>query len=130
MALIDTLDKAIFQVSSKDTEEGFQIVVKIQREVLEQETELIDQAITDFTFEVLLPIRYPFIDPQIMCLSSFAHSFLSLDDGRDIFNEVVGEQGWRVGFKLQTLIQLLPDFIQEMAIIEDNLHVIGCFHLG
>jgi len=65
-----------------------------------------------------------------MCLSSFAHSFLSLDDGRDIFNEVVGEQGWRVGFKLHTLIQLLPNFIQDMAIIEDNLHVIGCFHLG
>lgn len=65
-----------------------------------------------------------------MCQSSFAHSFLSLDDGRDIFNEVVGEQGWKVGFKLNTLIQLLPDFIMDMAVIEDNLHMIGIFHLG
>ena len=65
-----------------------------------------------------------------MCQSSFAHSFLWLDDGRDIFNEVVGEQGWKVGFKLNTLIQLLPDFIMDMAVIEDNLHVIGIFHLG
>jgi hypothetical protein len=33
------------------------------RAVLELETDLIDPAISDFAFEVLLPIKYPFIDP-------------------------------------------------------------------
>jgi len=28
------------------------------------------------------------------------------------------------------LVQLIPDFIQDMAILEDDMHVVGTFHLG
>lgn len=105
-------------------------MIRMTRQAMEIETDLIDSSIKAFEFEIMLPIKYPFIDPQIFCHTNFAHQFLSLSDGRDIFNEVVGEQGWRVGFKLYTLVQLLPEFIQDMAVIEDNLHVIGQFHLG
>jgi len=55
---------------------------------------------------------------------------LSLNDGRDLFNEVVGAQGWRIGHKLYTLIQLLPEFVQDMIVMIDNLQIVGQFHLG
>lgn len=55
---------------------------------------------------------------------------LALDDGRDLFSEVVGEGGWKVGHKLYSLIQLIPEFIAEMYLVETDYYVIGTFHLG
>ena len=55
---------------------------------------------------------------------------LSLNDGRDLFSEVVGEGGWKVGHKLYSLIQLIPEFIAEMYLIENDYYIIGTFHLG
>lgn len=91
MALVDKLDKSIYDISTRDAQEGLYISIRMKRSAIELSTNLIDPAITEFAFEILLPIKYPFVDPQILCLSNFAHSFLSLDDGRDIFNEVVGD---------------------------------------
>ena len=63
----------------------------MNRAGLDVSTELIDDLIQTFEFEIFLPVKYPFVDPQIMCLTKFSHSFLSMTDGRDIFNEIVGE---------------------------------------
>jgi hypothetical protein len=35
----------------------------MKRAAMELSTDLIDPAITEFAFEVLLPIKYPFVDP-------------------------------------------------------------------
>jgi len=55
---------------------------------------------------------------------------LKLTDQRDLFHEIVGEGGWKVGHKLYTMIHLIPEFIQEMYLIEDDLYTVGIFHLG
>ena len=55
---------------------------------------------------------------------------LTITDGRDLFSEVVGEGGWKVGHKLYSLIQLIPEFIQEMYLVDDDLYTVGTFHLG
>jgi ubiquitin-protein ligase len=104
MALVTKLDKDMYQINVKETSFGHQIMIRMARDVMEIETDLIDSNLKSFDFEILLPPKYPFLDPQIMCHTDFAHKFLSLNDGRDIFNEVVGDQGWRVGFKLYTLV--------------------------
>lgn len=109
--MIDLLDTKLYKVTKKSSKEGYSIRIKISRTALDFNTELIDSAITSFDFEILLTPKYPFVDPQVLCHSKFAHPFLSLNDGRDLFNEVVGSQGWRVGFKLQGLVQLLPEFV-------------------
>jgi len=67
-------------------------------------TQLLDQKHQTFEFEMLLPNKYPFTDPQILCHTDFAHPMLSLSDGRDLFNEVVGRDGWKIGHKLYSLI--------------------------
>jgi ubiquitin-protein ligase len=41
----------------------------------------------NFVFDILLDHRYPFYQPQIFCRSVFSHP--PLNDGRDIFSEVV-----------------------------------------
>ena len=41
---------------------------------------------------------------------------LCINDKRDIFWEV-GDGGWMVGHKLYSLIQVIPEFIQEMYLI-------------
>ena len=55
---------------------------------------------------------------------------LCITDKRDLFSEVVGEGGWKVGHKLYSLIQIIPEFIQEMYLIEDDLYTVGQYHLG
>ena len=55
---------------------------------------------------------------------------LAITDRRDLLEEVIGEGGWKVGHKLYSLIQMLPEFIQEMYLVEDDLYTIGKFHLG
>ena len=84
----------------------------------------------EYEFEVLMSNKYPFRDPQVFCNTKFTHPMLCITDRRDIFGEVVGEGGWKVGHKLYSLIQLIPEFIQEMYLIEDDLYQVGTFHLG
>ena len=55
---------------------------------------------------------------------------LCISDKRDLFAEVIGEGGWKVGHKLYSMIQLIPEFISEMYLIEDDLYTIGQYHLG
>ena len=93
-------------------------------------SELVNPEIERYDFEIILSNKYPFRDPQVLCHTEFAHQMLSLNDGRDLFGEVVGEGGWKVGHKLYSLIQLIPEFIADMYLIEDDLHIIGTFHLG
>ena len=67
-----------------------------------------------------------------MCHTQFAKATLSLNDGRDLFKEVVGEGGWSVeiGHKVYSIIKLIPEFIAEMYALETDFHVVGIFHLG
>lgn len=74
--------------------------------------------------------KYPFRDPQVFCHTEFTHPMLTITDGRDLFNEIVGEGGWKVGHKIYSLIRLIPEFIQEMMLVEDDLYTVGRFHLG
>jgi len=104
LALLDKLDKRLYVYQAKQTEQGLSLFIRMSRMALGTEVAGLDPALKTFDFEILLPIKYPFIDPQIMCHTSFSHVFLSLNDGRDLFNEVVGSEGWRVGFKIFTLI--------------------------
>lgn len=91
---------------------------------------MLDENIECFNFEIILPPGYPFSEPQVLCHTKFAHDLLNLTDGRDLFREIVGHDPWQVGNKIVSLVQMIPDFIQDMAILEDDIHVVGTFHLG
>jgi len=47
-------------------------------------------------------------------LTNFAHRSLSLADGRNLFDEVVGENGWKNDLPLYKVIYLLPEFVEDM----------------
>lgn len=70
--------------------------------------------ITTLKFEIQLENRYPCCDPQIFVLTNFAHRSLSLADGRNLFDEVVGENGWKNDLPLYKVIYLLPEFVEDM----------------
>lgn len=74
--------------------------------------------------------KYPFRNPQVLCHTLFTHPMINISDNRDLFSEVVGEGGWKIGHKLYSLIQLIPEFIREMYMLEDDLYTVGRFHLG
>jgi len=105
---------------------GLVVKVEVKRSTI---SESYDNAANSFKFDILLPRRYPFCDPQVTCLSDFADPALSLTDGRDLFNEICGDE-WKIGHKLHSLIQFLPVFVNEMLSIRDSLRVVGTFHLG
>jgi len=103
------------------------LVIKV--EVKTDASQAQNGGISSFKFEILLSRRYPFCDPRVTCLTDFAHEGLSLTDGRDLFNEIVGDE-WKIGHKLYSLISFFPVFIHEMLSIKDELRVVGTFHLG
>lgn len=93
-------------------------------------SELKDPQIDHYLFQIVMSPKYPFRDPTILCLTDFGHPLVCLTDGRDLFHEIVGEGGWQIGHKLYTLVQLLPEFIHEMLLLDDDIHVVGTFHLA
>lgn len=110
---------------------GLLVKVEVKRSTIsESESDAANNSgINAFKFEILLPRRYPFCDPQVTCQTDFADPALSLTDGRDLFNEIVGDE-WKIGHKLHSLIEFLPVFIHEMLDISNTLRVVGTFHLG
>jgi ubiquitin-protein ligase len=84
---------------------------------------------SSFEFKIRLTVRWPFVDPQIyLCQNNWPRH---LADGRDLFNEVVGQGGWKKNHTISTLVTLMPEFIEEILDMEeDRDHVIGKFHLG
>ena len=44
-----------------------------------------------YEFEILMTNDYPQVYPQILCHTSINSAFMSLNDGRDLFCEVLGE---------------------------------------
>ena len=82
-------------------------------------------------FEIVLSNKYPFRDPSVFCLTKFSHSMVTLTDRRDIFKDIIGDVEWRIGHKIYSLIQMIPDFIQDVYLMEDEeLTNVGTFHLG
>jgi hypothetical protein len=54
-----------------------------------------------------------------------------MNDGRDIFQDILGEEvSWPVGSKIYAIVQLFADFVEDMVAKEENLRVMGKFHLG
>jgi hypothetical protein len=53
-----------------------------------------------------------------------------ITDNRDLYNEVIGEGGNKVGHTFASIALLLPEFILEMYSIKDNEEVIGTYHTG
>jgi hypothetical protein len=51
---------------------------------------------------------------------------LSLSDGRDLLKEVA-TTGWRVGYKLLNIVELLPAFVANIE-KDERLRVYGSFH--
>lgn len=78
-------------------------------------------------FKVTLPKEYPFRDPQITLTNQvFGNRMLSLDDGRDLLNEVC--QGpWNVGNKLAVILEKLPAFCERVQNMV-SLVPMGRFH--
>jgi len=94
------------------------------------QSSLANKDVKTYEFEILMSNKYPFRDPSVFCHTNFTHPMVCINDNRDLFKEVVGEGGWKVGHKLYSLIQLIPEFIQEMYLMEDDLYTVGTFHLG
>ena len=56
---------------------------------------------------------------------------ITLNDRRDLFRDIIGSGEWKIGHKIYTLVQMIPEFIQEIYMMEDDeLRNIGTFHLG
>lgn len=87
---------------SNDNMTGFSIHVSIKREAIP--SELKKENIEMYDFQILMSKKYPFRDPQVLCHTDFTHPMLTITDGRDLFRDVVGEGGWKVGHKLYSLI--------------------------
>ena len=86
-------------------------------------------------FEIVLENRYPVRDPQITCHTSFTDPVLSLADGRDLYTEIVGENGWQKKLDLFKVIFLLPDFVEDMLDLAQEPRTkleqcVGSFKLG
>ena len=63
--------------------------------------------------------KYPFEPPLIFCQTRFTHA-IDLYDGKDIYQDVVNGQEWKVGKNLHHLISLLPEFIESTKMAEDQ----------
>ena len=63
-----------------------------------------NEEIEEYEFELQMSNKYPFRDPSVICNTNFTHPMLCITDKRDLFSEVVGEGGWKVGHKLYSLI--------------------------
>ena len=75
--------------------------------------------------------KYPFRDPSLYCHTKFSHKMLTITDKRDLFKDVIGSGEWKIGHKIYTLVQMIPEFIQEVYLMEDDeLRNLGTFHLG
>jgi hypothetical protein len=84
---------------------------------------------SSFDFTIRLTSRWPFVDPQFYLSPGNVPSYLA--DGRDLYNEIVGQDGWKKNYSLTTLVTIFPDYIEEILNMEvDREHVIGRFHQG
>ena len=129
IAMLKHLNKNLFKIEqSNDAITGFSIHVTINKDAVQSELKKPD--VPEYEFEVLMSNKYPFREPSVLCHTQFTHPMLCITDKRDLFSEVVGEGGWKVGHKLYSLIQIIPEFIQEMYLIEDDLYTVGQYHLG
>ncbi len=123
-----------WRLSSCESLDGFSIFVEFAKRILKENVQAQVTA-EQIKFKILLEERYPFKDPQILCLTDFLNNeTFSISDGRDLFNEVVGQDGWKCDYPLYKLIWLLPDFVEEMLSLsqkkESKTHFVGTFHLG
>jgi hypothetical protein len=57
-------------------------------------TQKLSRNLHSITFEIILTHKYPYLAPQVVCLTPFAPQILSLCDGRDLFDEITGREGW------------------------------------
>ena len=64
-------------------------------------------------FEIYLDQKYPFSQPQIVCLTRFTR-VIDLYDGRDLYSEVLNGEDWRVARNLHEMISCLPDYIENV----------------
>jgi hypothetical protein len=90
----------------------------------------LDPNALSITFEVILTYRYPYRHPQVICLTPFGP--LSLCDGRDLFHEIVGKDGWKNDLHIFEILLFLPDFIEWLfeSPVSIMKEVVGTFHLG
>ena len=65
-----------------------------------------------------------------MCHTDFTDEKVVISDNRDLYDEVVGEGGWKLPHTIASVSKLLPEFILEMYTIKSNDDVIGTFQLG
>lgn len=90
-------------------------------------SELVDKKIDKYIFDILLDYKFPFQQPQIFCRTPFSNP--PLNDGRDLFNDVLRTQ-WKIAKKLYEIIQYIPEFISEVKISEEEGKLFGTFHVG
>ena len=81
-----------------------------------------------FEFDLKLTNRYPLVEPQLNLIT--ANLPLQLNDGRDLYNELVGKHGWKQECSVAQLIAQIPDFTAEILLSQATNLVIGKFHLG
>ena len=90
----------------------------------------LDSSTPSITFEIILTHRYPYRHPQVICLTPF--SPIALCDGRDLFHEIVGKDGWKKDLHISEILLFLPEFVEwlfgcPISILKE---VVGTFHLG
>jgi len=73
--------------------------------------ELLSFLTGQISFQIILTHKYPRSTPQIVCLTPFIPKVISLCDGRDLFDEVVGKGGWKDNYPIYFLCFLLFDFV-------------------
>ena len=103
IATLKHLNKDLFKIEqSNDAILGFSIHVTIDKSAVQ--SDLKKEHIEEYEFEILMSNKYPFREPSVLCHTKFTHPMLCITDHRDLFHEVVGEGGWKVGHKLYSLI--------------------------
>ena len=91
------LNKDHYQISqSEDPIIGFSVYVTVLKAAFAGKEDLIDPAIDEYEFEFVCSPKYPFRDPQILCHTDFTDEKVCITDNRDLYNEIIGEGGWKV----------------------------------
>lgn len=108
---------------------GIIVPVEIQRAAIK--SRFLSKDIQKLHFEILLTDKYPHQPPQVYCKSRFCQP--TIDDKRDLIEEVLQSKQWNAQTTIYELIQLIPEFISDTLIqmkSDDEVKSIGKWHLG
>ncbi len=108
----------------KLSKDEYSFEVKIKKEETSN-----DELHEDITFDIHMMNNYPICPPRVYCRTQF--SFPSIADGRDILEDIVGNN-WNSNNTIMDIINKLTTFVSEFLknLSEGVLMLVGSYYLN